>query len=348
MGAELLIDRNEFKRRLALPLDEKIQWAIERYIDFVEVYSKNGVYVSFSGGKDSQVLADIITRLHKGEMCQYLTNEYEFLYRMFVRDQAPPPLVFCDTGLEFPEIRKHVLKFDNLVRLLPKRKWRDVVENVGFLIGGKKISRMVNDIRNPTANNVASRNLYLTGMKRDGTKSAGSFKLPKMWRKLIDAPFNVSSKCCDIFKKEPFHRYQAQTGRMPISGTNAMESAMRQISYLKTGCNSFGEKAMSRPLSIWTAEDTWNYHDKFNIRFAEVYYKRTVSVTDIDNSVRQIEVDGEERTGCMFCMIGHPKQIGERLDRLSLTHPGQHKAMMEAAGVRKVLEYLGINNLFTR
>lgn len=50
----------------------------------------------FSGGKDSQVLLHI------------------------ARSMFPNiPAVFCDTGLEYPEIRKHVQTFENVVWMKP-------------------------------------------------------------------------------------------------------------------------------------------------------------------------------------------------------------------------------------
>lgn len=339
---KIIIDIEELKYRWSLSLDLKIKWAIERYLDYLESYHESGVYLAFSGGKDSQVLADIIDRLHKGQMCHYLEKEYVVLYKLYVEGKTSPTKVFCDTGLEFPEIRKHVKKFDNVTTLKPKQLWTDVVVNVGFLIGSKKVSRMISDIKKPTDKNQASRTLYLTGIKKDGTKSK-SFKLANIWRKLIDAPFNVSGKCCDIFKKEPFHRFEKETGKKPIAATTAQESDMRRISYMQTGCNSFGNKPMSRPISIFTENDIWGYSEKFNIRFAEVYYRREVEFLEDDGQLTVIEVDGEKRTGCMFCLIGQPKHIKERMERLNKTHQKQFNFLMDGKiGMRKVFEYLGI------
>lgn len=340
--SKILVSVEELKKRQSLPLFDKIKWLIERYIDFVEVYGVNGVYLGFSGGKDSQVLKDAIDRLHAGEMMEYLDKEYLFLYNKLIKETPPPRSAFCDTGLEFPEIRKNVKKFDNVDWLKPEMLWVDVVVRHGFLIGGKKVSRSVSDLRNPTSTNVASRSLYLTGIKRDGTVSK-TFKLAKQWLKLIDAPFNVSNKCCDIFKKNPFKAYEKLTGRKPISGTTAAESEMRRISYMATGCNSFGSKAISRPLSIWTEQDVWDYAKLMNIRFAEVYYSREVDFLENDGSLKKVMVDGERQTGCMFCLVGQPKHIKERMDRLEITHNKQYRFLMDGkVNMRSVLEYLGI------
>ena len=67
-----------------------------RIVEFVEMYGLDGVYVSFSGGKDSTVL------LH---MCRKLYPDIQ--------------AVFLDTWLEFPEIREFVKTFDNVVSIKP-------------------------------------------------------------------------------------------------------------------------------------------------------------------------------------------------------------------------------------
>jgi 3'-phosphoadenosine 5'-phosphosulfate sulfotransferase (PAPS reductase)/FAD synthetase len=58
---------------------------------------RGGVYISFSGGKDSTVLLDLVRRCH-----------------------PDVPAVFIDTGLEYPEIRSFALSKDNVVRLEPQ------------------------------------------------------------------------------------------------------------------------------------------------------------------------------------------------------------------------------------
>lgn len=342
--SKIIVSLEELKRRQQFSLKEKIKWTIERYIDYVEVYTTDGIFLGFSGGKDSQTLKDIIDRLHSGKMDEYLSNEYLFLYNKLIKGKISPESVFCDTGLEFPEIRKNVKLHDNVVWLKPKMIWTDVVTNIGFLIGSKKVSRMVSDLLNPTERNKNSRTLYLTGLKQDGTKST-NFKMPKIWKSLLNAPFKVSGKCCDIFKKEPFHRYQKETGKQPITATTAAEGSMRKLSYMANGCNSFGDKPMSRPFSIWLDKDVWDYSEMYNIRFAEVYYRREVEFMENDGTLVMITVDGEDRTGCMFCLVGRPKEIKNRFDRLRLTHNKQYRFLMDGkVNLRRVLEFLGITS----
>lgn len=75
---------DELKYLQSLSLEEKIDITKLRIAEFYQHYDGN-VYVSFSGGKDSTVLLHI------------------------ARDVYPDIKgVYVDTGLEFPEVKKHV------------------------------------------------------------------------------------------------------------------------------------------------------------------------------------------------------------------------------------------------
>lgn len=89
----------------ALPLRHKITMTQQRLRGWYDNYNGQ-VYVSFSGGKDSTVLVDIITRMGYTDI----------------------PLVFVDTGLEYPEIREFVKTYDNVVWLKPKMNFKQVID----------------------------------------------------------------------------------------------------------------------------------------------------------------------------------------------------------------------------
>lgn len=55
--------REELAMKQALPLDVKIKMTETRIKDWVDVYGLDGVYISFSGGKDSTVLLTIARNL---------------------------------------------------------------------------------------------------------------------------------------------------------------------------------------------------------------------------------------------------------------------------------------------
>lgn len=81
----------------SLPLDIKVAMSKTRIREFITTVGETNTYVSFSGGKDSTVLLHIARELYPNITA-----------------------VFCDTGLEFPELKEHVHTFDNVVTLKPK------------------------------------------------------------------------------------------------------------------------------------------------------------------------------------------------------------------------------------
>ena len=101
----------------ALPLEVKVLMTKQRIRDWVNYFSASGVYLSFSGGKDSTVLLHIAREMYPNLKA-----------------------VFVDTGLEYPEIRQFVKRFENVDIVRPKMGFKKVVEKFGFPIFSKEIS----------------------------------------------------------------------------------------------------------------------------------------------------------------------------------------------------------------
>ena len=55
---------NELKLLQNYPLDLKIEKTKLRIREWVDYYGEDGVYISFSGGKDSTVLLDIVRNMY--------------------------------------------------------------------------------------------------------------------------------------------------------------------------------------------------------------------------------------------------------------------------------------------
>ena len=112
--------REELKLLQALPLNVKISKTQQRIREWVEHYGEDGVYVSFSGGKDSTVLLDIVRKMYP---------EIE--------------AVFVNTGLEYPEIVDFVKRFDNVTILRPKKNFRQVLTEYGYPVISKEVSATI-------------------------------------------------------------------------------------------------------------------------------------------------------------------------------------------------------------
>lgn len=119
---------NELLKELrALPLEEKIELSKDRIEDWYMQFYGN-VYVSFSGGKDSTVL------LH------------------LVRSMFPEvPAVFCDTGLEYPELKKFAKGKPNVRTLYPRMTFKDVITDYGYPLVSKETAEAIYYARRHTA-----------------------------------------------------------------------------------------------------------------------------------------------------------------------------------------------------
>lgn len=286
-------------------LERKIQVTQLRIMEWYEKW-EGKVYISFSGGKDSTVLLDLARR-------------------MYPEIQA----VFVDTGLEYPEVREFALSKPNIIRLKPDTPFNKVIEKYGYPVISKEQSAFIQEFR-------TTKSEKLKSIRWDGNKY-GKGKISKRWRPLIEAPFPVSDKCCDVMKKNPCKHYEKETGNHPIIATMTDESFQRKSNWLQYGCNAFDKtRPTSQPMSFWTEQDVIEYLIRFNIDFAEIYGR---AVYDGES----YRVTGEQRTGCMFCMFGiQCDTTPNKFQRMKITHPQQYEYCINKLGCGKVLDYIGV------
>ena len=310
--------RQELQLLQALPLELKIMKTKQRVREWVQRFGVDGVYVSFSGGKDSTVLLDIARKIY-----------------------PDIEAVFVDTGLEYPEIREFVKSKDNVSWIYPikydkeKKEWvrtnfKEVIKTCGYPVISKRVAGYVESSkRNPNC----KRAQYLKGEIKNSLYGNGKYAY------LIDAPFKISESCCNAMKKQPMKKFVKDTGKHPIIGTMASESISRTITWQKQGCNAF-EKSdpTSQPLSFWTEQDILQYLKQFNIPYASIYGDI------VENEHGKLMTTGVSRTGCMFCMFGvHLEKNPNRFQRMAVTHPQLYDYCINKLGCGKVLDYIGVN-----
>lgn len=281
------------------PLEIKVLMTKARIREWVSHFGIDGVYVSFSGGKDSTVLLHIVRELY-----------------------PDVEAVFVNTGLEFPEIQQFVRTFDNVKVLYPEKTFKDIITEFGYPVISKLVSHSVGIAkRNP--NGKVMNNLFLS-------EKRGRYNMKK-YKPLLNVDFNVSEKCCIYNKEAPAKRYSRETNKVPILATMTCESVLREKHWYEHGCNAFdSSEAMSTPMSFWTEQDVLHYIYQNNIEIAEPYGCIVGPVgqslfPNFDSDLYCLQTTGCRRTGCIYCAFGAHLEKGEgRFQMLKRTHPKQY------------------------
>jgi 3'-phosphoadenosine 5'-phosphosulfate sulfotransferase (PAPS reductase)/FAD synthetase len=294
----------ELEQRQSLSLSDKIVLSQKRIRDWYN-YWGGDVYVSFSGGKDSTVLLDVVRK----------TSGVDDV-----------PAVYCDTGLEWPEVREFALEKADII-LRPSMSFKKVLEKYGYPIISKEQASYIREYRHTNSEKL-----------KDLRWNGKSFSISKKWRYLVDAPFEVSEKCCDIMKKRPFKKYESEWGLHPYLGNMAAESNLRTQQYKKYGCNAFAAKRpKSTPLGFWTENDILEYITTNNLDYAKIYG----DIIKDENG--NYKTTGVERTGCMFCGFGcHLEKEPNRFQKMKQTHPKQWDYCINNLGLKEVLDYINV------
>ena len=188
MAEEFNPKLQKLKQMQSLPLEQKIIVSKQRIKQWLEAWEDQCV-VSFSGGVDSTVLLDLVRSVN-----------YDI------------KAVFVNTGLEYPQIVRFVKTIPNVDIIRPKITYKQVIEKYGYPFPSKGIATKISEIKSTKSESL--RKLRLTGIRPNGEYSPLS-KLSKKWKFLLDAPFEVSSRCCDIMKKQPLHKYQNENNVKP-------------------------------------------------------------------------------------------------------------------------------------
>lgn len=320
------------------PYELKPSFSMYRVYEWYRFWNGE-IYISFSGGLDSTVLAYIV--------CQ--------AYRKYSL-RGKIPLVFSDTGTEYPEIRKFVgeyvewlkWKFPELDIVLetikPKHSFKWVCENKGFPLISKDTAGKIRKLRHGNIGD-KYRNYLLNGDER------GKFgMLSKKWQYLADiqkTKEDISDVCCEILKKEPFRRYVKETGRQPFIGITQDESFRRENQYNHTGCNVYdGSTIKSQPMGFWPKMEVIQFKVQEDIPMCSVYGKA------VKNAQGIWSFTGEQRTGCILCGFGcHLEAEPNRIQRLSCSENKIHRCIyewgmkIENNGVtyQQALEHCGIS-----
>ena len=104
-----ILSADTLRCRQSLPLEVKVVMTRNRVRSFINEYGTEGVYISFSGGKDSTILMDIVRR-----------------------EDRRIPAVFVDTWMEYPGIRQFVRQQENITVLKPVMPLKEIITRYGW------------------------------------------------------------------------------------------------------------------------------------------------------------------------------------------------------------------------
>jgi 3'-phosphoadenosine 5'-phosphosulfate sulfotransferase (PAPS reductase)/FAD synthetase len=187
-------------------------------------------------------------------------------------------------------------------------------DQYGFPVLGKSVSKL------------KARRINIDCFLRFSKSQSTDPKLLAYYHMLRQVKF--SQACCDILKKEPGERVQAeQDVDVILKGLMAAESRTRMKNFttrgymLKSHRPHLGADPFwhCNPLSIWTDDDIWAYIHRFNVPYAPLY---DMGWTDKDGTYHKIK-----RNGCMGCATDI-RFRNNHMAMLRRTHPRQWEAFM--------------------
>ena len=247
----------EYKQIMELVNTQKLEERMRKCQMVFQEFGEENFYISFSGGKDSMVMHELI-------------------------DLACPnntiPRVYADTGIEYNAIREFVKELaanDNrFVIIEPKTPIKQMLETEGYPFKSKWHGRIHESFRNK-GRNCRHVLTYLGEMPaKSGKYITGDHACPKILRYQFEEgalSFPISQKCCDRLKKDPLHEYEVKNNKpYKILGILREEGGQRDSAQ----CLAFRNNKMYafQPLAPLTKEwEEWFIRVQ-GIKLCKLYY----------------------------------------------------------------------------
>lgn len=337
--------KQDLERLIKEPLERQYNRIFSKIAEAYN-WTDGDILICFSGGKDSALILDmycewltVIGQTHKPVKIAFAdtTNEttnmkkYVEFFITYLQEKygvrIELQMVRPDSGQNIITVmRNEGLPFvSKMVASTVNKVTRDMERiNVTFddvkdLYGSTTYNRDM--LRDMGLNNTTV--LALTGWSCNRNDFGKAFMLPKQWIPLLNikqatgCDITLSSKCCDILKKEPISRINHPN---VMTGEQAKESRNREAEWLKHGCNySIPGGMKSKPLGS-VSLDAVLYSLKY--RNTPICADYGEIITYVKNGKECHKCTKAQRTGCALCGFGI-KFDPERFVRLQETEPSK-------------------------
>lgn len=266
----------------------------------------NKVLCSVSGGSDSDIIIDLLTKFDNNKIVDYVffdtgleyqaTKEHlEFLQEKYgikietIRPKVPIPLACRKYGQPF--LSKQVSEY---ISRLQKHnfKWED-----------KSFDELILEYPN-------CKSALEWWCDAKGNGSAFSIKRNKYLKEfmVLNPPtFKISQLCCKYAKKDLAHEKLKEGYDLNVTGIRKAEGGVRATAYKSCFDENFGSYDRYRPIFWFSNEDKLDYRKMFNVSNSKCY-----------------SVYGMQRTGCAGCPFGRNYQF--ELELLEKFEPKLYKA----------------------
>ena len=334
-GKKNRFDKTDLAKMQGYSLSEK-KWKVMDLIADLDNFTYGKWYVSFSGGKDSEVAVDMAAR--------FIQKRNDMINTMKgLTDTTPQELtvVHVMTGLEYQSVHQFVPYFCDFVSQKygvkinlktlypnPNKNFVNTLTKEGYPLISKEVSQCIYEARKGLEKGDGSyqyRLEKLNGTHKDKDGKLSPYNM-QAYKPLLYIPVRISHKCCYNTKKEPAYEFEKTTGMVPLLATTAEESRLRKTNWFIHGCNAFsGEgRHVSAPFSIWLDNDFLTYIHDEGLPIAEAYGEiLPQNTTGFHGQLSLFDSTGYQgcrycttgcdRTGCMYCMFGITQDINRFL-----------------------------------
>ena len=265
-----------------------LQDRVQKIKQIIKKYDEDNFYISYSGGKDSNVLSALV-------------------------DLALPcnqiPRVYADTGIELTSVRNFVREREDsrIVIIKPSVPIKKMLEEEGYPFKSKVHSQMVARYQSKGLENYKGVRAY-TGMELTlkGTKPFRTCPKKLLYQFTDENTLKISDQCCYKLKEEPLQLWEKENNKpYGIIGIMREEGGRRTnavcLAFIRKKLKSF------QPLVAVTKEwENW-FIEKYEVPLPDVYYPPY----------------NFERTGCKGCPFA--RYLQRELDVLEEFFPNERK-----------------------